>query len=343
MSDPACGGARPSDYRPLAHEPSATGLEGSPIRENSSRVFRVASETLTGGAAVLPPPPLSLASLRGESAASGIATNADSGNAVVRRASTRREVRQEEVQQRMVDELLRRFRLRIIMVSTALFLLSIVMLVLVLWGFAASLFCGDMPCDQPMLKYYFWATFFMAYMKQSIFARWREFECVRGHWRVIFIGVARSLPSWCVIVWGVHMIGACRTCQETNPQLYYATKYFIAGQIVFMSLTQLFFSVGLRPILRYLTTLGDRMSPGCQAAVRNLPKVPNESQELIDPDDGLIIDCPICADTLSRNVVVRTPCEHYFHEDCLAQWCRNHVDCPMCRQEVGKPIAVEEL
>lgn len=48
---------------------------------------------------------------------------------------------------------------------------------------------------------------------------------------------------------------------------------------------------------------------------------------------------------------VRTPCGHYFHEDCLrlrlvleqlatqglTQWCQAHVSCPLCKSLVADP------
>merc|ERR1712085_10971 len=41
----------------------------------------------------------------------------------------------------------------------------------------------------------------------------------------------------------------------------------------------------------------------------------------------------------AKGVVVKTPCGHYYHQYCLAEWCKVHVRCPFCREPVaaGQP------
>merc|ERR1719341_2606178 len=135
------------------------------------------------------------------------------------------------------------------------------------------------------------------------------------------------------------MILSCKSCQDTNPNLYYPTKHFIMGQVVLFVLTMLFFSVGFTGVLSSLSTMADNIRPGCAEAVQKLPKVASDDPELIDPEDGNVLDCPICAESLAvqSKAVVRTNCHHHFHEACLLRWCNNHMDCPMCRATVGEP------
>ena len=44
-------------------------------------------------------------------------------------------------------------------------------------------------------------------------------------------------------------------------------------------------------------------------------------------------ECAICLNSLSNNgVVVRTPCGHLFHEECLGRWISTDPTCPTCRK-----------
>ena len=44
--------------------------------------------------------------------------------------------------------------------------------------------------------------------------------------------------------------------------------------------------------------------------------------------------CSICLNKLSsiKYIPCVTPCDHYFHYNCLKQWCRRSPSCPVCRK-----------
>ena len=58
--------------------------------------------------------------------------------------------------------------------------------------------------------------------------------------------------------------------------------------------------------------------------------------------EGLQSDevCAICLDEFSIEGVaaaarvIRTPCSHIYHEDCIVEWLENSNMCPMCRYEL---------
>merc|ERR1719436_1047444 len=99
------------------------------------------------------------------------------------------------------------------------------------------------------------------------------------------------------------MIRSCRTCAKSAPCLFFPTKHFICGQVILFVLTTIFFSFGFSGVLSYASTLKDSVRPGCREAVLALPKVPNDSEELIDPEDGQVLECPICAETFATEKV----------------------------------------
>lgn len=41
-------------------------------------------------------------------------------------------------------------------------------------------------------------------------------------------------------------------------------------------------------------------------------------------------DCPICLEILENHNIIKTNCNHIFHESCLYMWGEN---CPLCRSE----------
>ena len=41
-------------------------------------------------------------------------------------------------------------------------------------------------------------------------------------------------------------------------------------------------------------------------------------------------DCTICLNSIENNFTV-TPCNHYFHSDCLKKWSKRANTCPCCR------------
>ncbi|TMW65453.1 hypothetical protein Poli38472_008095 [Pythium oligandrum] len=45
-------------------------------------------------------------------------------------------------------------------------------------------------------------------------------------------------------------------------------------------------------------------------------------------------------ETLGRDKMVKLPCGHHFHEDCVIEWFNTSITCPLCRKEV---IADERL
>ncbi len=51
-----------------------------------------------------------------------------------------------------------------------------------------------------------------------------------------------------------------------------------------------------------------------------------------------ITECTICTDSFKDNdLVVKTPCEHIFHLDCIKPWlCNESNKCPVCRKDVAK-------
>ena len=48
--------------------------------------------------------------------------------------------------------------------------------------------------------------------------------------------------------------------------------------------------------------------------------------------------CPICQDSDCQTELIKTPCRHHFHDDCLAQWFTKSKTCPVCREYYGATV-----
>lgn len=309
-------------------------------QSSASRLVRSTSQgvaVLAGGAAVLPP-------AEDEAAA-------NETTPLNRRSSQQRADMQDQRSRRVQEEirgLVTQSWKYIIAGLILVIVLVLIMMALLIWAFVAALQNQDKPCDQPMLKYYIFINVGWGIMSQhinkTIIACMKQ-NCNPGPFTLAFVTVLLGSPGWCIIGWGLWMILHCKTCQKTNPDLFYPTKYYIYSQIV-MASVMLILSVVSVMAVSYMLLIISRLSegPGCKTAVSKLPKVPKDSQELIDTEDGQVKTCPVCLESLASGApAVRCPCKHIFHEDCLLTWCSSHLDCPLCRQEVGDPDGEERV
>ncbi|KAF3904748.1 hypothetical protein ABW20_dc0101766 [Dactylellina cionopaga] len=79
---------------------------------------------------------------------------------------------------------------------------------------------------------------------------------------------------------------------------------------------------------------GNAPPPASEDSIKNLPKVKVTQQEV---DEGT--ECVICQDEYKLDEeVVKLPCKHIYHEECVKRWLETHDACPICRT----PITPEE-
>ncbi|KAJ3075687.1 peroxisome biogenesis factor 10 [Podochytrium sp. JEL0797] len=57
---------------------------------------------------------------------------------------------------------------------------------------------------------------------------------------------------------------------------------------------------------------------------------------VLEPTIGASNKCILCLET--RNQSTSTPCGHLFCYQCIAEWCRNKAECPLCRQPAPLPL-----
>jgi len=266
----------------------------------------------------------------------------------LRRSRLRREGMLEQMEQRgqedILDLLRRQFLVALFVISLILASAGILMLVTFVKAVRAFIIYGDKPCDQP-LRLYMLVTLGAQLLHRVL--NMGTQGVVQSLTGKIILGIILSVPGSLVVAWGLYMVCSSKTCWETNPGLFYPTRNYIVLQVVCIPCFVLLIiasAMSLRRLVPLLSRL--RQNPGCQAAVQRLPRIDPSAPELLDPEEGTVSDCSICMEPLSSSssgaAVVRCPCNHYFHLECLSTWCKSHLDCPLCRAQVGEPDEVTE-
>lgn len=277
----------------------------------------------------------------------------------LQRTTSRRADMEQQVNQRRREELGSAFSQDTFM--RGLYAVAIGFLIIVLVAFItymtlfvrailAAIYHGHKPCDQP-LKYYSFAILIWGAIGRQLnqqVMKCLQPQMMRNPRNMFLVMMLLSVPLALIISWGALMVISSKTCSRTNPDLYYPTKHYVIFQaaghlLVLLTYISLFLVFPFTSLLS-MASLASRLgrSPSCVGAVERLPKIAPDSRELIDPEDGLAMDCAICMETLmgspdSGLQVVRGPCNHYFHEECLLTWCKSHLDCPLCRNRIGTP------
>ncbi|XP_065873322.1 uncharacterized protein [Euphorbia lathyris] len=50
--------------------------------------------------------------------------------------------------------------------------------------------------------------------------------------------------------------------------------------------------------------------------------------------------CAVCLEDFeAKEMVMVTPCNHMFHEECIVPWIKSHGQCPVCRFSIWEPSA----
>jgi len=74
--------------------------------------------------------------------------------------------------------------------------------------------------------------------------------------------------------------------------------------------------------------------PAAQSEIDALPEL-EVTQEMID-SDKVVTDCAVCKEEFQvSEKVLKLPCDHLYHRDCILPWLERHNTCPVCRFELG--------
>ncbi|GMH66863.1 hypothetical protein TrLO_g12769 [Triparma laevis f. longispina] len=214
-------------------------------------------------------------------------------------------------------------------------------------------------CDQPLEAYAYCALIVAVYtpqhrkIKKYVFRYDRERDGPRRPRKVLIFDRAYQVCFLLYAILGIVWVRDCETCQDTAPQLYKSALTFVICQTVLLILLLLplmcvpcIFIYLLRSGVLFADPNGHPGRPmGLDKSVfEQLPLI-KFNPELFD-NETHPTECCICMvdfDTTDDDKgIIKTPCEHVFHKECLATWLKNHRHCPLCRKDLGMGPEDEE-
>lgn len=191
---------------------------------------------------------------------------------------------------------------------------------------------NDRPCDQPLAN---WLLIMLLFPVLSSLLGY--FECKPLQW------VMMLLTSW-VLVAGVYIFLQSETCAETNPELYIFVKQYLIFLSVWFIFREVMTCVAVG-VLVYGMMNGwfDDINGASPEAIHKLETVAYDpalfAEEGLANDSRPAPECCICTVAFdSTEAIKRTPCQHYFHEECLKKWLKAAKTCPLCRQDLDTSL-----
>lgn len=187
----------------------------------------------------------------------------------------------------------------------------------------------EKPCDEP-LQTWLLLTLLLPLLGGAS-------ECVSRHLR-LFVQFCQSPFLIVGIVWYYQS----ETCAETSPILY----KFVQDYLIFLSISwigSIILPMIMIAVLVYGMMRGwfddiNGASPGTVKQMETVPFDPALFAEEGNADDSRpAAECCCCKEDFTAvGTIKRTPCKHYFHEECLERWLRVSTTCPLCRNDLDE-------
>jgi len=196
---------------------------------------------------------------------------------------------------------------------------------------------SDKPCDQP-LKWWLLAVLWVPII-QSLLTSQSSPEQRPRKCQALLTPVAMLAGAW--------MVCRCQTCKETAPELYGYTKLYLIFQSM-VWVVSFVMSCGVVSLVLWMHRNGYLdTGPGPSMAARaglinDVDTVTFDPDSFSDRcDDTMQVpECSVCVEEFrDGQEIKRTPCGHYFCEECLSTWLSHYgKSCPLCRTDLEQAL-----
>jgi hypothetical protein len=148
-------------------------------------------------------------------------------------------------------------------------------------------------------------------------------------------------------VYGYAWFMKVNTCKDTAPELYFWTQVILlVAAVILLATTLLPLAVYLTiMMLVFLVSMGlinnrKAARPGTLDRLEVVEYRADIFAPIDDPNDPRPApECPCCFECFDANeVIVKTPCQHYFHRRCLESWLKLAKTCPLCRNDIEEDV-----
>jgi hypothetical protein len=144
---------------------------------------------------------------------------------------------------------------------------------------------------------------------------------------------------------GVYLLSKCKTCSQTNPNLYQFVKLYLIFQSViwlvtmfmFFCFVTLIYWARMNGLLEQGPGPAMAAKPGTIDEIETVPYSPSLFEEWTSDEPP---ECTICQEEFnSEKPIKKTPCGHYFHAECLGSWLEKFAkSCPLCRLNLEEAV-----
>lgn len=152
-----------------------------------------------------------------------------------------------------------------------------------------------------------------------------------------------------LIVLGFHWYRQSETCYETSPNLFSFVRLFLIYQLVMWAGGVLIFFGATSFVLwahrNNLLELGPgphaAAKPGVIDKIESVRYDPSLFRQSTDAEgEKEPPECCVCSIAYDEgSSIKRTPCGHYFHEECLGNWLGKYAKtCPLCRNNLEDAV-----
>lgn len=200
------------------------------------------------------------------------------------------------------------------------------------------------PCDQPLGRWLL--VVILALPIRTFFVLLHKYlrSVSEGEDTFGTLVTGRILNTWTfvgnpLLIWfGYHYMDSSHTCHKTNPELYKFAQIFLIYQLVIaiVGVVVLFGATGLILFLWVNGAFDDGPGLARAASPGTVDKLETVhfSPSMADNEDAM--ECCVCQvgyEASSR--IKKTPCGHFFHEECLKTWLEKYAkSCPICRLDL---------